>query len=106
MRWRAPSSGLSRPIAGCATRESVSSTRCAVSDSNLSGSASMRYILRRREIVADDWHHLGEEGVAEGCPLIVPLAQFREEAPRWRQWPGALGVRLAPQDGPEDLIAE
>ena len=66
----------------------------------------MRYILRRREIVADDWHHLGEESVAEGCPLIIPLAQLRKEPLRWRQWPGALGVRLAPQDAPEDLTAE
>src|SRR5580704_11053674 len=106
MRWRAPSNGLSGPIAGCATRVSVSSTRCAASDSNLSGSAPMRYILRRREIVADDWQHLGEESVAEGCPLIIPLAQLRQEALRWRQWPGALGVRLAPQDAPEDLTAE
>jgi uncharacterized protein (DUF934 family) len=66
----------------------------------------MRYILRRREIVADDWQHLGEESVAEGCPLIIPLAQLRQEALRWRQWPGALGVRLAPQDAPEGLTAE
>jgi uncharacterized protein (DUF934 family) len=66
----------------------------------------MRYILRRREIVADEWHHLGEESVPEGCPLIIPLAQLRKDPLRWRQWPGALGVRLAPQDAPEDLAGE
>jgi uncharacterized protein (DUF934 family) len=65
----------------------------------------MRYILRRREIVADEWHHLGESA-PEGCPLIVPLAQLRQDPLRWRQWPGALGVRLAPDGAPEDLIAD
>jgi uncharacterized protein (DUF934 family) len=66
----------------------------------------MRYILRRREIVADEWHHFGEESVAEGCPLIIPLAQLRKDPLRWREWPGTLGVRLAPQDAPEDLTGE
>jgi uncharacterized protein (DUF934 family) len=62
----------------------------------------MRYILRRREIVADEWHHFGDSA-PEGCPLIVPLAQLRQEPLRWRQWPGALGVRLAPDEAPEQL---
>jgi uncharacterized protein (DUF934 family) len=66
----------------------------------------MRHILRRREIVADDWHHFGEESVAEGCPLIIPLAQLRTEPLRWREWPGALGVRLAAADDPGDLAGE
>jgi uncharacterized protein (DUF934 family) len=65
----------------------------------------MRYILRRREIVADDWHHFGEESVAEACPLIIRLEQWRKDPLHWRQWPGALGVRLAPDDAPEDLAA-
>jgi uncharacterized protein (DUF934 family) len=62
----------------------------------------MRRILRRREIVADDWYHLGEE-IPESCPLIVPLAELRQHPERWREWPAALGVRLAPGDAPEDL---
>jgi uncharacterized protein (DUF934 family) len=62
----------------------------------------MRYILRRREIVADEWHYLGEVNPA-GCPLIIPLGEWRLDPGRWRQWPGALGVRLAPDDAPEDL---
>ncbi len=62
----------------------------------------MRYILRRREIVADDWAHLGEEAAA-GTPLIVPLERLRADAARWAPWPGPLGVRLAPADAPEDL---
>jgi uncharacterized protein (DUF934 family) len=65
----------------------------------------MRYILRRREVVADDWVHLGEPlAGAEG--LIVPLGQLRADAARWAAWPGRLGVRLAPADAPEDLAAE
>lgn len=65
----------------------------------------MRYILRRHEVVADDWSHLGEE-VAEGAALIVPLGELRAQAPRWAAWRGRLGVRLAPADAPEDLAAE
>ena len=65
----------------------------------------MRYILRRREIVADDWSHLGEKCAEDGA-LIVPLAELRAEAARWRAWRGPLGVRIAPADGPEDLIPE
>ena len=65
----------------------------------------MRYILRQREIVADDWVHLGEE-TAGSSALIVPLAQLRADAARWAVWRGPLGARLAPADAPEDLAAE
>ncbi|HEV2286645.1 MAG TPA: DUF934 domain-containing protein [Steroidobacteraceae bacterium] len=63
----------------------------------------MRHILRRRELVADDWAYLGEESA--GDALIVPLAQLRAEEARWRAWSGRLGVRLTPADAPEELSA-
>jgi len=65
----------------------------------------MRRILRQREIVADDWRHLGEEP-SEGAALIVPLAELRSDAARWSQWPGRLGVRLTPVDRVEELTQE
>ena len=65
----------------------------------------MRYILRRRDIVADPWRYLGEEAGA-GDPLIVPLADLRAERERWWNWTGRLGVLLAPSDGVEDLRAD
>jgi uncharacterized protein (DUF934 family) len=65
----------------------------------------MRHILRRRELVADDWRHLGEE-TAEDAGLIVPLAQLRSDPQRWRQRRGPLGVRLGPADAVEDLAAQ
>ena len=65
----------------------------------------MRYILRRREWVADDWRHLGEDDAAAGS-LIVPLAALRAEPGRWRQQAGRLGVRLSPADRVEELEAE
>lgn len=65
----------------------------------------MRYILRRREIVADDWRHLGEE-LAEGASVILPRAELRAGAARWAGWRGRLGVRLAPSDAPEELAAD
>ena len=68
----------------------------------------MRRILKRREFVADDWRHLGEEG-GDGTgnsPLIVPLAEFRTHIEKWRAYAGPLGVRLAPADPAEELAAD
>ena len=65
----------------------------------------MRRILRRREIVADDWRHLGE-GAEEGSALIVPLLELRKDPERWRGWRGRLGVRLSSVDPVEELAAD
>ena len=62
----------------------------------------MRRILRRREIVTDDWSHFGE-GSAESAALIVPLPELRKDPQRWWQWQGRLGVRLTPVDRAEEL---
>jgi uncharacterized protein (DUF934 family) len=65
----------------------------------------MRRILRQREIVSDDWSHLGEisGGVANTGALIVPLAELRANLAAWTTRPGRLGVRLAPADAVEQL---
>jgi uncharacterized protein (DUF934 family) len=65
----------------------------------------MRRILRRREIVADEWRHLGEDA-EEGSALIVPLVELRNDPERWRQWRGRLGVRLSSVDPVEALAGE
>jgi uncharacterized protein (DUF934 family) len=65
----------------------------------------MRRILRRREIVADDWQHFGED-TADGAALIVPLTELRKDRERWWQWRGRLGVRLTPVDRVEELTQE
>ncbi len=62
----------------------------------------MRCILRRREIVPDDWHHFGEDA-PEGGALILPLAQLRQDPQRWQAWSGKLGVRLGADASCEDL---
>ncbi len=64
----------------------------------------MRHILRRRELVVDDWAYLGEDSA--GDALIVTLGELRADEARWRAWTGRLGVRLAPADAPEGLAAE
>jgi uncharacterized protein (DUF934 family) len=64
----------------------------------------MRHILRRREWVADEWRHLGEEA-ADGDALIVPLAELLKDPQLWQRRAGRLGVRLGPGDAPEALAA-
>ena len=67
----------------------------------------MRHILRRHEIVTDDWLHLGE--VPQGTPpeaVIVPLAELRKDPTTWQAFSGRLGVRVAPADRVEDFAAE
>ena len=63
----------------------------------------MRHILRRRELVADDWRYLGEPA-GEGEPLIVPLAQLKGDLLQWQRRTGPLGARLSPADQVEELV--
>src|SRR5882757_429411 len=82
----------------------------------------MRHILRRREVVEDDWRYWGEvagaaagekvaggeerEQLAGNPALIVPFAEFRNNLARWRDYRGRLGVRLSPADAAEDLAED
>jgi uncharacterized protein (DUF934 family) len=68
----------------------------------------MRHILRRREVVEDDWRYAGEDGAdtAGSPPLIVPFAEFRTHIAKWRAYPGRLGVRLSPADAVEDIAED
>jgi uncharacterized protein (DUF934 family) len=71
----------------------------------------MRRILRRRELVEDDWCYWGEDGSeaasrAKDVALIVPLAEFLNNSARWRAYPGPLGVRLSPPDAVEQLAED
>jgi uncharacterized protein (DUF934 family) len=82
----------------------------------------MRHILRRREVVEDDWRYFGEVGdqVAGGDvggavagrehganpAVIVPFTEFRNNIAEWRDYRGRLGVRLSPPDAAEDLAED
>jgi uncharacterized protein (DUF934 family) len=61
----------------------------------------MRYILRQREWVPDEWRYLGEEHAAAGA-LIVPWTQLRADPARFAGQ-ARLGVRLEPPDAVEEL---
>jgi uncharacterized protein (DUF934 family) len=66
--------------------------------------ANARNIIRRREIVADDWRYVEEDPtVSETRALILPLARWHEERSHWWLWAGRLGVRIAPADRVELL---
>jgi uncharacterized protein (DUF934 family) len=74
----------------------------------------MRRILRRHEIVADDWRYLDEQSGGDAASgneqytaqssIIIPLAQLRENAAAWKNFPGRLGVRIGPAVPVEDLL--
>jgi uncharacterized protein (DUF934 family) len=65
----------------------------------------MRRILRRHEIVPDEWRHLGEDA-NETDALIIPSSELRTNSAAWHARRGRLGVRLAPADRTEDLADE
>jgi uncharacterized protein (DUF934 family) len=66
----------------------------------------MRRVLRRREIVADDWRHFDEDSGAAEAGVIVPLALLRAPAQTWTAQAARLGLRIGPADKVEDLAPE
>ena len=66
----------------------------------------MSRILRRHELVADDWVTLGDTPPGATESVIVPFVKFRENRDAWLARSGRLGVRLAPADRVEDLAPD
>jgi uncharacterized protein (DUF934 family) len=68
----------------------------------------MRRVLKRREIVADDWRHFEEDpAAASRAPgLIIPLQELRATPQTWSAHPGPLGLRIGPVDKIEDLASD
>ncbi|HZO21950.1 MAG TPA: DUF934 domain-containing protein [Steroidobacteraceae bacterium] len=68
----------------------------------------MRSILRRRELLVDDWKYSREVGAPNlanplEAALIVTLLELRADPDLWHGRPGRLGVRLSPVDNVEEL---
>ena len=63
----------------------------------------MRQLMRRREIVDDDWRYADEDPQGRDRALILPFARWQQERNRWWLWDGRLGVRLGPADPVEEL---
>jgi uncharacterized protein (DUF934 family) len=70
----------------------------------------MSRLLRRHELVADDWVTLvdaaGATPPGDSDPLIVPFAKFRDNRQQWLARGGRLGVLLAPADKVEEIAAD
>jgi uncharacterized protein (DUF934 family) len=68
----------------------------------------MRCVLRRREIVRDDWRHWGQDPGAppDASGVIVPWPELRANPEHWSTHAGPLGVRIGPADQVEDLAGE
>jgi uncharacterized protein (DUF934 family) len=62
----------------------------------------MRRILRRHEVVADEWRPFGEDA-SDADSVIVPLAELRKDTAAWLSRKGRLGVRLTPAESVESL---
>jgi uncharacterized protein (DUF934 family) len=62
----------------------------------------MRRILKRHEVVTDEWRHLGEDAT-DADALIVPLADLRKDPALWQARSGRLGLRIAPAESVESL---
>jgi uncharacterized protein (DUF934 family) len=63
----------------------------------------VRSIIRRREVVGDDWRYVDENPGGADLALILPLARWHEERSNWWLWAGRLGVRIGPTDRVELL---
>jgi uncharacterized protein (DUF934 family) len=63
----------------------------------------MRRILKRHEVLADEWRLFGED-VTDADPVIVPLAELRKDSEAWLARSGRLGVRLSPSESVESLV--
>ncbi len=82
----------------------------------------MRRILKRHEVVADEWLHFGEAAadgtnpvagagenpavaphVADAAAVIVPVAELRKDPGSWLARGGKLGVRIGPAESVESL---
>ena len=68
----------------------------------------MRHLLRRHEIVADDWRHFDAEAPAASAAggIIVAFAELRAHRQTWLSRQGPLGVRIGPADPLEDLAPD
>src|SRR5262245_29309387 len=64
----------------------------------LSRHASMRRLIKQRDIVGDSWRYADEDPLGRDRALILPFARWKEERERWWLWDGRLGVRLGPAD--------
>jgi uncharacterized protein (DUF934 family) len=62
----------------------------------------MRRILRRHEVLPDEWRLFGEDA-SDTDPIVVPVAELRKDTAAWLARKGALGVRLAPSECVESL---
>ncbi|HMD74510.1 MAG TPA: DUF934 domain-containing protein [Steroidobacteraceae bacterium] len=76
-----------------------------------------RWLLRDRQVVADDWRHLDEsaepldsldcaDARSSRTGLIVPFVRWQLEHQRWITQRCRLGVLLGPAQNPEDFAAD
>jgi uncharacterized protein (DUF934 family) len=66
----------------------------------------MRKLIKQREIVDDTWAYADEETAASAAAVIVPLARWQAERDQWLASGKKLGVRLAPADSVEAIVAD
>lgn len=60
--------------------------------------ACTRRVIRRGEIVVDEWRYAHEDPLGRSRALILPYARWQQERRRWWLWDGRLGVHLTAGD--------
>lgn len=67
---------------------------------------TMREIIRRREVIIDDWRTIDEDPTGASGAVILPLARWHAERDKWWASSGRVGVRIGPADRVELLRAD
>ena len=66
----------------------------------------MRKLLRQRKFVEDDWVYLSEQPPGGAEAVIIPIAEWRDNAVTWKAWRERLGLRIGPTDRIEALASD
>ncbi len=63
-------------------------------------------IIKDRQIIENNWQHLGDEDALVTGNITVSLARWQEQHETLSQHPGGLGVRLSGDDPLEEIVPD
>lgn len=66
----------------------------------------MPRLIKDHQLVENTVQHLGADDPLPGGDVTVPLTRWQTEREQLRFYPHRVGVRLAPEDDPAELVAD